>query len=188
MIYALLWARDKHRNPTGRLVDQLVLRYPDNTLSVSTPNSKELVELGKKLQQKSSEVCDQFRAKPPVANVSSENCRFCDVRHLCSEYWKPGALHHGSLQITPAVDCELLLTEKAGLSTWNAMVLHATALEFSKELVVHFSDSSLVAGLRIGDRLRVLQTSVEDGDSGLETVTVRPTTEVFKVVNRLRRI
>jgi hypothetical protein len=87
------------------------------------------------------------------------------------------------LRSIPAADCELLLTEKVGFSTWNAMVLHATATQFSKELVVHFSDSSVAEGLHIGERLRVLQTSLEDGDSGLQIITVRPTTEVFKVVD-----
>jgi len=181
-IYALLWARDGTRNPSGHVVDQLTLQYPDKTLRVSPPTPTELVELENKLQQKSSSVCDQFRAKPPVANVAIDNCRFCDVRHLCSDYWKPGALHPGNLQNTPAVDCELLLTEKVGFSTWNAMVLHATVAEFPKELVVHFSDSSLAEVLHVGDRLRVLQTSVDNGDSGLKIITVRPTTETFKVV------
>lgn len=182
-IYALLWARDRTRNPSGRVVDQLTLQYPDRTLSVSPPSPKELVEYENNLQQKSSWVCDQFRAKPPIANVTIDNCRFCDVRHLCSDYWKAGALHPGNLQNMPAVDCELLLTEKAGFSTWNAMVLHATVAEFPKKLVVHFSDSSLAEAVRIGDRLRVLQTPIEDGDSGLKILTVRPTTETFKVVD-----
>ncbi len=184
LLYALLWARDEVRNPKGRLATRLILQYAGQTRNVDAPNSHSLAVLEKELEHRSTAIQNALKVIPPVANVSDETCCFCDVRHLCGAYWRSGSKALQANGARTHIDCEVALQRKIGYSTWQATSLFANVTEFPKALTVHFSDSSASDGLQEGDRLRIVQTGIENADSNLPIITVRPTTEVFKVLQQ----
>jgi hypothetical protein len=87
-IYALLWARDNELNPSGRPATSLVLSYPHGEHEVTHLDSVlEESALATDLRTRTAAVRQALQSPEPKANVSEENCRTCEVRHLCNEYW-----------------------------------------------------------------------------------------------------
>ena len=87
-IYALLWARDNELNPSGRRATRLVLSYSHGEHDVTRLSDvQEENTLADELRARTVAVREALRSPEPKANVSEENCRTCEVRHLCNEYW-----------------------------------------------------------------------------------------------------
>ena len=183
LLYALLWARDYVRNPKKRLATKLILQYPGESKPVTAPDSAVLAGLEKELEGRSSTIRNALKMIPPVANIRSDTCPFCDVRHLCAAYWSATSevLHENGVGAY-AIDCEIALQNQIAYSTWKAKSLFATAPRFPKTLAVHFSDPTVLEGLQGGDHLRIMQTAIENAESEPPIITVRPTTEMFKVL------
>ncbi len=53
-IYALLWARDRDLNPSGRLADKLVLSYNDRDVEVAAPSNEALVLLEREISSRTA--------------------------------------------------------------------------------------------------------------------------------------
>lgn len=87
-IYALLWARDNELNPSGRRATRLVLSYSQGEHDVACLDDvREENDLAADLRTRTAAVRQALQSPEPKANVSEENCRTCEVRHLCNEYW-----------------------------------------------------------------------------------------------------
>jgi hypothetical protein len=87
-IYALLWARDNELNPSGRRATRLVLSYSQGEHDVTgLDDVREENALAADLKTRTAAVRQALQSPEPKANVSEENCRSCEVRHLCNEYW-----------------------------------------------------------------------------------------------------
>ena len=87
-IYALLWARDNELNPSGRHATRLVLSYSQGEHDVTSLDDVwEENALAADLRTRTAAVRQALQSPEPKANVSEENCRTCEVRHLCNEYW-----------------------------------------------------------------------------------------------------
>jgi hypothetical protein len=54
---------------------------------VPTPSLRELDELEDELRLRTERAIVVTERHPPEAVVTFPNCRFCDVKHLCDEYW-----------------------------------------------------------------------------------------------------
>jgi len=183
-VYALLWARDVHRNPQRHRAAKLILQYPNETKQVDSPGEDALAELEQKLADVTLHIRDQFNNVPPPANVSEAHCLHCDVRHLCGEYWEniskgnPLSKHndHG-------VDCEITLRKKLAYSTWDTGTSFPQNSGLPSVVAVRFPDSFPDEDLHAGACLRIMETRIETGESGVPIITIRPTTEVFRVLS-----
>ncbi len=85
--YALLWARDRVLNPDGRLATDLVVLYGTDIHRIPGPSESELARVEEDVRTRCKRAAERLLAIPPPANVATDNCRYCDVKHLCSPYW-----------------------------------------------------------------------------------------------------
>lgn len=150
-VYAVLWSLDNDLNPSGRLVDRLVLAYENQDIEVAAPGAEEINDLGRELlaHRQASETA--LAARPPAARPSFETCRYCSVRQLCDAYWA-GA--------TQAVsddgrfgDVELKITSRHGPTSWDAVVVRTRDFPAKTPALLRLQ---LPEELRSGSRLRVL--------------------------------
>lgn len=122
-VYAVLWRLDDELNPSGRVVDRLVLAYESQDIEVLPPSAQELDVLGRELlmRRRASEAA--LASRPPAARPDAETCRYCGVRQLCDAYWEGPALavsDDGRFG-----DIELKITGRHGPTSWDAVVLRA---------------------------------------------------------------
>jgi len=183
-VYALLWARDVHRNPQRHRAAKLILQYPNETKQVDSPGEDALAELEQKLADATLHIRDQFNNVPPPANVSEAHCPHCDVRHLCSEYWESISKGNPLRKDNDlGVDCEITLRKKLAYSTWDTGTSFPQNSGLPSVVAVRFPDSFPDEDLHAGACLRIMETRIETGESGVPIITIRPTTEVFRVLS-----
>lgn len=178
-IYALLWARDRVKNPKGRLATELLLQYPGATKSVAAPDEAHLLEIEQRLKERTTKIHKDLSVVPPPARIN-EACTYCDVRQLCEDYWKDTSGTNEAVE-SHTLDCEVSVMNNVAFTTWRASVVHASIPLTAAEITIHFTDSSRAASLQSGDRIRLMRIRLEDKDSASPIVTVRHSTEVFVV-------
>jgi len=121
--YAVMWRLDEELNPSGRLVDRLVLAYESQDVDVAPPSASEVVDLGRELLARRRAAEAALAACPPSARPSTEVCRYCGVRQLCDAYWA------SATQVISDDgrfgDVELRITGRHGPTSWDAVVMCA---------------------------------------------------------------
>jgi hypothetical protein len=85
--YALLWSRDKERNPSALPVRRLTLAYPSTVTEVDPPTCDGLDELASQIAARTGAAETALQERPPPARPSAPMCRLCGVRQLCDDYW-----------------------------------------------------------------------------------------------------
>jgi hypothetical protein len=120
-LYGLLWSRDRKANPDHIPIERLVLAYATHDEVVEAPSGPELEALADQVTARIAATEEEFTLRPPPANPDSETCRFCDVRHLCDDYWAEVGLTNRS---DPAgssgrfSDYEGEITRRNGPKSW----------------------------------------------------------------------
>jgi hypothetical protein len=66
-VYALLWSLDDELNPTGRLVDRLVVAYEGGDVEVAPPTIAQLAEFQRDLIARGAAAQASLSARPPEA-------------------------------------------------------------------------------------------------------------------------
>lgn len=162
-IYALLWARDRELNPSGRLADRLVVSYDDREVTVPAPtaellNSLELETATRTATARALLVTSQR----PEARPSATTCAHCMVRQLCAEYWDWLGEQNidADLGTSRFADLEIDIRRRHGPSSWDGAVLKGSTV--GRSVVLRTSSQGLA--LQSGDRVRVLNVCVS-GDS-----------------------
>ena len=161
-VYALLWWKDRIRNPSGRLADRLVISYPSGDTNIPAPDERALEMLMEELRSRRAAVIKTLASVPPEARPSVDTCMYCDVRHLCDAYWKqpdgPGA------EAAAFVDVQLKVTESHAPNSFLGIVESCPGLTPQTEILLR--TVNLPFGLNPGTRLRVLNVriSVPDAD------------------------
>lgn len=90
-LYALLFARDRTRNPSGLRAKELALLYwSGREERWPAPDDTALVSLEERWSAEVERVRRAFASGPPPAYVTEEGCARCDVRGSCDEYWREG--------------------------------------------------------------------------------------------------
>lgn len=178
-IYALLWARDRKLNPTGRQADTLTLVYPEKTETWPAPDDRELQDLEQALVDRVAKAAVQVAQSPPPARVGAETCRFCDVKQLCGPYWSPIGQQALREPVTPVKrSMQAVINGRRANRAWELLI------ELDPELAAGQSAtlvSEREAQFSRGDRLRLVDVMVS-GDQGLTpTVTFTSRSEVFEV-------
>jgi len=169
-VYALLWSYDRELNPKGRPASQLALCYPGAEKYV-TVAPKELAELSDSLVARTIEVRASVNGPASRANVSSENCPNCDVRHLCSDYWdssrrrKAAATNGTSIYVD---DIQLELKERKGETTWSAVCLISNHFQPKTTILLRCSSPNFrcLGSLRPGMIARLAGAVVSKDDDG----------------------
>jgi CRISPR/Cas system-associated exonuclease Cas4 (RecB family) len=120
-LYGLLWSRDRKVNPDHLPIDKLVVSYATQDQVVEAPSDAELEALADQITARIAAIEEQFTMRPPPANPGPETCRFCDVRHLCDDYWMEiGAARRPDPVGSPSrfSDFEGEITQRNGPKSW----------------------------------------------------------------------
>jgi hypothetical protein len=186
--YALLWARDRNLNPSGRLAKKLVISYVENDLEVSAPNESDLCALEHELRKQTREVLAHLKVDPPEARPRQENCVCCSVRHLCEEYWQWLAGHKADDQSLKGQcsDLQIKLLSRHGPSSWDGVVKSSSVIEVGWPILLRISNIPFY--LHTGQVIRLLniylgvsEERLFQGEPSPAIATMGPNTQVFLI-------
>src|ERR1700733_10802429 len=110
---------------------------------VETLHGDALAESRQQLCDRTEKVRSDMKSEPPPARPSNENCRHCQVKLLCEEYWiwkappvvEPGTFH----------DLRVSLVRPANESSWKAET--HLALDHSAPSQIMLKRSQIEEGL-----------------------------------------
>jgi len=178
-VYAVLWRLDDELNPSRRAVNKLVLAYESHDVDVPPPSVQEIDELGRELLRRRREADTALAARPPAAHPSAENCRYCNVRHLCDAYWG------GTAQVVSDdgrfVDVELKIVGRHGPTSWDAVVVRARDLLAKSAALLRLQRP---VEFKLGAHVRVLDGALardpEDAAAPI-IITMGAFSEAFRV-------
>lgn len=181
-VYALLWSRDA-RNPTGRRADRLVLEYGDGKVEVPAPTEPDLRNLEEELMARAAAAREAASAVPPEAKPSPQTCFYCDVRHMCTNYWNSETQR--LLGCPPGsrafADLEVQIADRHGPTSWDAVVLCCPVAKRGQSLLLRTDEGRHV--LAPGQVVRLLAVHIaEDSRQGFGPIaigTTGVTSEVF---------
>jgi RecB family exonuclease len=177
-LYGLLWSRDGRVNPGQIPIERLVVSYATHDKQVDAPSSSELADLATQITSRIAATEERLALRPPPAHPDKEICRFCDVRHLCDDYWSTVCPTLGIGQGDSAagiVDCEGEIAQRNGPLSW--------VLRLKGE-----PDSALLRttderpGFEVGDHVRLLGVvagTVEAEGSSQVALTMTAFSELF---------
>jgi hypothetical protein len=158
-VYALLWHRDRELNPSRRLIDRLRLTYLDEAIEYVAPGLEELEALEDEITERTAAASFSVASIPPEARPTPDNCHYCNVRHLCPEYWTAIREERFRGEAVPRQfgDVEIVVTGMHGPSSWDAQI---SASQFSisgKSAVVRTNG---YVKFTPGARIRVLDVGI----------------------------
>ncbi len=162
-VYALLWSRDGELNPDRRRADRLLLAYGGGEIEVAAPTESELDELGAVLRARRGAAHEAVSNHPPEARPDPQNCHYCGVRQLCSEYWTAKTQRQMVQEGEDwrFSDVEVTITGRHGPSSWDARVELSRDLSAGTPAVIRTSGD---IEFRPRDRLRVLNAALTMDD------------------------
>ncbi len=131
-IYALLWAREKQRNPKGRRARRLAVLYDSGPVDVPAPiTDDDLDGIANELAERTSQARAEAEQHPPSARPSREACEWCDVRQMCYVYWESATRAAIAPSLEPPrhqVDAGVQIVQRQGAWSWVALVREVGAL------------------------------------------------------------
>jgi hypothetical protein len=162
-VYALLWSRDANLNPDRRRADRLILAYGSGDVEVAAPTESELDEFEALLVARREAAHQAVSIHPPEARPAPEHCRYCSVRHLCTDYWRLETQRRMAQEGEDRVfgDAEVTIRGPHGPASWDARVEVSRDVAAGKSAVIR---ASVDLQLRAGDRLRLLDAAVAVDD------------------------
>jgi hypothetical protein len=172
-LYALLWQRDKERNPDGVLATKLTLAYSSHDELLDAPGPGELDELAHALSDRIAAVERDVAERPPPARPSAETCRYCAVRHLCEEFWVD--LPHPEVRADRPTfrDYEGTVGPRNGPRSWMLGLDRTPG-----QLLLRTGTET--PGFDTGDRVRILDiAATADDDTAQVVATITRASEVF---------
>src|SRR5688572_20919975 len=140
-VYALLWSRDSELNPSGRRADRLTLTYSSGQREIAVPDETRLKEVEQDILARRDAAIRSVTQNPPEARPSTEHCRYCAARHLCSDYWDVYLGAHGHEQSSRRFgDLEVTVIGRHGPASWDAVADVAGWLPSGKAVVLRTSE------------------------------------------------
>lgn len=165
-IYALLWLKDDVLNPLRKPVTRLLLSYLNHDIEIPPPEPRDYLRIEANIKERTARAHLSIKPMPPNAIVNDENCGFCQVRHLCNEYWDVQQKHSPKKSIgkeSPFIDMQAIIIARRGPSSWDAKVVSCCfALSGSPILIVDLTTSLGI--LKEGDKIRLLNIYVSTGE------------------------
>lgn len=164
--YAVMWQLDDELNPSGRVVDRIVLSYTSQEVNVAPPTTSEIAKFSQELLVKRHAVETALEARPPAANPRAETCRYCGVRQLCDAYWNSAS--HIVSDNGRFGDVELKVVGRRGSTSWDALVVRGCGVESGTPALLRVTTVNNIKG---GRCVRILDgglaRDVEDGEGPL---------------------
>jgi len=185
--YALLWIDDAVRNPARIPAESLVLSYADRRLELAPPGPEALAALRDGLRGRISAAAKASSETPPLARPDREKCRFCDVRHLCTEYWAILPTWKASGDFADGFgDIEVTVGPKRGPRSWDAVIVTSAWLPRLSPAVLTLSTTAdpSVSGLTSDLRARMLNVRLLQQPTDAEgppLVSINMHSEVFRI-------
>jgi CRISPR/Cas system-associated exonuclease Cas4 (RecB family) len=156
--YALLWLKDSELNPNGRPATRLAISYLDDDVEVPAPGPADYPQIESSIRERTALALMSIQSMPPKAIVGSDNCSFCQVRHLCDEYWDAQLKCSPKLPICKEsrfIDIQVLLISRRGPSSWDAKV-QSSYFVFDGRPVLVFDQTGTLMNLQEGKMIRLL--------------------------------
>jgi len=176
--YAVMWRLDDEINPSGRVVDRLVLAYESQDVNVAAPSASEIDDLSRELLERRLAAEAALAASPPSAHPNTETCRYCGVRQLCDAYWASAA------QVVSDDgrfgDIELEITGRHGPMSWDGVIVRARDLPPKTSTLLRLSQHY---EFKKGTRVRVLDGAIardSEDNAAPAIVTVSVLSEVYE--------
>jgi len=182
-IYGLLWAMDSERNPAGRPATRLTISYVQQDVEVPAPSGSESQSLKDQLRDRTEAALSAINERPPEARPSLANCRYCEVRQICDDYWSgvtQRRLASEARTDSELIDLEAVITGRHGPTSWDGVIETSPALPSGRRLLFRTGPSDLA--LRAGDRIRILDAyppEVRGDESDTIVIISCASTEVF---------
>ncbi|GAA0216659.1 PD-(D/E)XK nuclease family protein [Pseudomonas aeruginosa] len=175
--YAVMWRLDDELNPSGRVVDRLVLAYENQDVDVAPPITSEIDEISRELRARRQAAEAALAARPPSARPNTESCRYCGVRQLCDTYWA------SATQVVSDDgrygDIELKITGRHGPTSWDAVVVRARDLPAKMPALLRVQQPG---EFKKGARVRVLDGALahdSEDDAAPAIVTLGVLSEAY---------
>ncbi len=154
-VYATLWARDRELNPAGKIANRLVLSYNETEIEVPSPSEIEISQLEDELRSRTTEVIRSLESDPPEARPKLTNCKYCQVRHLCGEYWHMHLTQTNTHEWRKEFgDVQIRLSHQSGPSSWRGVVESGSGLVVGGPILLQTSHHRLEP--KANNHLRVL--------------------------------
>ncbi|MEW6209474.1 MAG: PD-(D/E)XK nuclease family protein [Acidobacteriota bacterium] len=163
LVYSLLWYRDQELNPMRHSATKLTLYYPDGEVDVRTISDSEISDFESDLLKRTRAAIESVKKLPPEARPSVQNCRFCGVRQLCDEYWKPATQERlyqskaeaGESSVDNLLDIEVDIVEQIGPLSWDAIMTSCNALLSGDRFKLHLTEADSTKQMILEERRRI---------------------------------
>ncbi len=179
-IYALLWLRDEELNPERRPATNLTVVYPGTTYTVAPPSPSEIKDLEDELERRADTGRAALLGRPPRASVGADACRFCDVKHLCDDYWTPlgqQLVREASLPAVRSVQVEVL--EPRGAHSWTVVVDLDPYLAAGTRALLTAQE---MLSLKEGHSIRLVDAWIPDQtEDGLPAIRLGSNSEIYRL-------
>lgn len=174
-LYALLWDLDRGTNPERVAATELVVSYPARERVLPAPDASALRSLEASTRTRVEEADVETSGANAVAKPAAETCQFCQVRHLCADFWQQMAPSPSSVTPREWFDLEATVVRQNGVKSW---VVEST--QGGVEMLVRTPSPSTM--LPVGKRIRVLGVRKIDEDPerpGLVIAALGSTSETY---------
>ncbi|MEU4603495.1 PD-(D/E)XK nuclease family protein [Kribbella sp. NPDC023972] len=177
-LYALLWDLDEQRNP-GRLpAANLVVSYLARDHPVPPLTESGLRTLESATSARIAAADSETNSASPQAKPGPETCPYCQVRHLCEDYWTSEAADPASVTAGAWFDLEGTVTAQQGIKSWR---IESEAGVYPPLLLRTPAPS---VSLPLGARIRLLGVrKVTDPDDPSALIGALTSTSEIYVVN-----
>lgn len=156
-LYALLWDLDRETNPERAAATELVVSYPARDRVLPAPDVTALRNLEATTRTRVERADTEVSGSSPQAKPAEEICLFCQVRHLCPEFWQQIAPNPSTVEAREWFDLEATVIRQNGVKSW---VVKST--QGGTEMLVRTPSPSIM--LPVGKRIRVLGVRKVDKD------------------------
>ena len=178
-IYSLLWFLDSGKNPSKSSIDKLKIIYPTAIMDYDAPSLTELNHLEINLKERTQKATEELNLTPPNAIPNIDNCKYCYVRQLCTEYWlnqKLMIIDDGN-ENNRVMDIELNIVEK--LSEKYYVGIPVSPGVIPDDTLVTICMNKFAPQLILGDKVRILSASISKDDQNATLSTLTSNSEVF---------
>ncbi|MGE3844742.1 MAG: hypothetical protein AB7I50_24520, partial [Vicinamibacterales bacterium] len=138
------------------------------------PSDADLDGLERNVAARTAAALAAVSQDPPKAKPDPQQCAYCDVRHMCSEYWAYSARQHsveadGDRRVA---DAAIKIVGRHGPSSWDG-VLESSAVAARGQRVLLRADSRPLP-LVPGQVVRVLAAHIAETptEANAEAVTI----------------
>jgi hypothetical protein len=165
IVYSVLWDGDQELNANQVPISNLQLCYSGGSISVNVPAKADMNKIRANLHERTARIKEEIECDNVPARPSIDNCRYCQVKLLCDDYWTSSARDESD----EFRDVELVLQSVRGDSIWAAKLISISG-RASEEVIFKRSQTDLPFWKDLREQMRIRLTDV--------VVTPRAATEL----------